>query len=223
MFFKLTLLFSRASSAIRRSSSLTVSQQHWTAGRRQEELYCPSPEPFVHPKSPPWFTAVMTAPLATVESTATIEDPPKQSLVEELLAPELQLPRCTVPDDLEPVLAFVSKAIEEQTGATGVTPHYRGIIDNLRLQQDVPMLYRLLLALRMSGSTLRLLTSTSSKHARLVHLVLKLDPFALDDQGLVDAHLHLLLAIVSSNTVFLVPTLTALWKLLTQKTGDDTR
>jgi len=113
---------------------------------------------------------------------------------------------------------------------------YRGILDALRKKNDPFMVRCLLLALRTgeSGSTLYRITSCSSLHAQLLHSVVKLDPYEVVDvqrqqQGedattfaspspmsydVVDAHFHLLLALVSSNSVFLVPVLTSLWKML---------
>lgn len=84
-------------------------------------------------------------------------------------------------------------------------------------------------------------SSRSNPHVPLVHQLVRFDPFkgipsareAADaappttpadgssppsflPYDMADAHLHLLLAIVSSNSVFLVPALTSIWKLLIQ-------
>jgi RNA polymerase I-specific transcription initiation factor RRN3 len=117
---------------------------------------------------------------------------------------------------------------------------YKGIIDAIRFKNDPVMLQRLLLALRTAGngSTLQFLASSASKHARLIHNIVRLNPFGIltpttivgADQGaqqspsvnydLADAYLHLMMALVSANSVFLVPTMTSLWKFLTFQVED---
>jgi len=160
------------------------------------------------------------------------------------------LPKCRAPppEEFQTVETFVAKAVREQhdnsrgrNDAVPVVDAYRGIVEALRKRDDPPMLHKLLLALRTAGggSTLNYLTCSSSRHARLIHLIVRFDPFfassvdenksttssppwagqALADLccDVADAHLHLVLAIVSSNSVFLVPALTSLWKLLTSE------
>jgi hypothetical protein len=156
------------------------------------------------------------------------------------------LPRCAVPcsEELQPVEDFVEAAILEQDGlAETASPvkNYKVILDCIRLKRDTDMLWKLLIALRTSGhgSTMHRLTSSNKKHARLIHPVLRLNPFELPakcasttttistpnssppslgpDYDLADAQLHFLAAVVSSNAVFLVPTLTFAWKLLTSQ------
>jgi len=148
------------------------------------------------------------------------------------------LPKCEMPNrkDYEPVETFVGNAVQEQHEKKDDNlplKAYKGIVDAIRFKNDPVMLQRLLLALRTAGngSTLHLLTSSSSQHARLIHNIVRLNAFELPktlvhttaeqggteqvDYSLADAHLHLLMALVSANSVFLVPTMTALWKLLT--------
>jgi hypothetical protein len=156
------------------------------------------------------------------------------------------LPRCAVPpsEELQPVEAFVEAAVLEQDAlAETASPvkNYKVILDCIRQKRDIDMLRKLLIALRTSGhgSTMHRLTSTK-KHARLIHPVLRLNPFEIPvmtgsgasssqgtppssppvlgpDYDLADAQLHFLAAVVSSNAVFLVPTLTSTWKLLTSQ------
>ena len=155
---------------------------------------------------------------------------------------EWTLPKCKLPppDEFGPVLTFVQNAVKEQHGRKNDTvpvASYRGIIEAFRFKNDLAMLRHVLLALRVSGGTLSLLTTSSTKHARLIHQVLRLNPFALAkpsklkggelsvdnsavDYDLADAQLHLLVAIVSSKSVFLTPTLTCLWKMLTLQQSD---
>jgi hypothetical protein len=156
------------------------------------------------------------------------------------------LPRCAVPlaADMQPVEAFVEAAVLEQDAlAETAAPvkNYKVILDCIRQKRDIDMIRKLLIALRTSGhgSTMHRLTSSNKKHARLIHPVLRLNPFELPakcasttttistpnssppslgpDYDLADAQLHFLAAVVSSNAVFLVPTLTFAWKLLTSQ------
>ena len=104
------------------------------------------------------------------------------------------------------------------------------------------MLYQVLLALRIAGSTLHQLTSFTKRHAHLVHLVFRVNPFlptkrALEtaakspdaatkfamfyDYSVADAFLHLVVALVSANTVFLSPALDAVWRLVVYGEGTD--
>jgi RNA polymerase I-specific transcription initiation factor RRN3 len=151
------------------------------------------------------------------------------------------LQKCQLPPrkEFEPVETFVANAVKEQheqKDDNSLMKSYKGIIDAIRFKNDPVMLQRLLLALRTAGngSTLHLLASSASKHSRLIHNIVRLNPFELPttdvgpDQGteqsvdyaLADAQLHLMLALVSANSVFLVPTMTSLWKILTfQITG----
>jgi hypothetical protein len=148
------------------------------------------------------------------------------------------LSKCQLPSrkEFEPVETFVATAVREQHElASDNMPikSYKGIIDAIRFKNDPVMLQRLLLALRTAGngSTLHLLASSSSKHAKLIHNIVRLNPFDITttdvgaDQGtqqsvdynLADAHLHLMMALVSANSTFLVPTMTSLWKILTSQ------
>jgi hypothetical protein len=151
------------------------------------------------------------------------------------------LPKCELPprDKFEPVETFVSTAVREQhelnmtNDSSTVVPilkkNYLAILEALRFKSDVPLLTTILLAMRTSRNTVHLLTA-SNKHARLIHQIVRFNPFELPvnrerrdsteaigvaiDFGLVDAHLSLIVALVSANSVFLVPATTALWKLL---------
>jgi RNA polymerase I-specific transcription initiation factor RRN3 len=146
------------------------------------------------------------------------------------------LSKCQLPPqkEFEPVETFVANAVREQHQLNSDNlpiKSYKGIIDAIRFKNDPVMLQRLLLALRTAGngSTLHLLASSSSRHARLIHNIVRLNPFDIPttavgaDQGtqasvdydLADAQLHLMMALVSANSVFLVPTMTSLWKILT--------
>jgi RNA polymerase I-specific transcription initiation factor RRN3 len=138
------------------------------------------------------------------------------------------LSKCQLPSrkEFEPVETFVANAVREQHELNSDNlpiKSYKGIIDAIRFKNDPVMLQRLLLALRTAGngSTLHLLASSSSKHAKLIHNIVRLNPFNITttdvgaDYNLADAHLHLMMALVSANSTFLVPTMTSLWKILT--------
>jgi hypothetical protein len=171
------------------------------------------------------------------QDEASNEAPPFISFTEKqeftILTMKLDLipTKCEIPpkEEFEPVEKFVEKAVREQhdhgDDAESQLPQYKGILDMLRIRKDRLMLHRILLALRTAGqgATLRLLTtSKTSKHARLMHNISRLNAFELPgpdkskeaDYDIVDAHFHLLRAIISSNTVYLVPTLRTLWRML---------
>ena len=141
------------------------------------------------------------------------------------------LPKCELPpaNDYAPVEAFVHKTVLEQNlqvNDNAPLKPYKGILDALRIKSDLALVTKILLALRTSGngSTLHLLASGPTKHARLIHHIVRFNPFESktdntdSDEALsfavADAHLHLLLALVSANSVYLLPTLNAMWKLL---------
>lgn len=177
----------------------------------------------------------MTA-VETLISTSSVElnavddtgENSKQSL-ESLLQENdrYRLPKCILPPPSEysPIEAFVEKAVREQheQHANDLVPtrSYKGILDAIRTKSDPDMLRCVLVALRASGNgaTLHNFTSSTTQHARLIHQIVRLD-VVLDDLHLLDAHFHLLLAMTSANTVFLVNVATALWKLLTSHYQD---
>jgi hypothetical protein len=146
----------------------------------------------------------------------------RRSLGGEHIDPLFVLPKCEMPskNEYEPVEIFVAQAITEQNKqASEATPtvQYKGLLDAVRFRKDPAMLRKLLLALRTSGNgtTLHFLTATSHKHARLIHAVFRINAFELPNDLMyhcADAQLHLILALVSANLVFLVPALSCLWK-----------
>jgi hypothetical protein len=171
-------------------------------------------------------------PPNSIETTVSVEQDDALRFV---------LSKCQLPprNEFEPVEIFVANAVKEQHQLNSDNvpiKSYKGIIDAIRFKNDPVMLQRLLLALRTAGngSTLQFLASSSSKHARLIHNIVRLNPFDIPiptpttavgvDQGtqqspsvnydLADAHLHLMMALVSANSVLLVPTMTSLWKIL---------
>ena len=146
--------------------------------------------------------------------------------------PRFVLRKCELPprSEFEPVENFVAAAIREQHEQKPddivSLKNYRGILEALRSKSDVGLLTKIMLAMRTSRNTMHLLTVTSSKHARLIHQIIRFNPFETKNEGdedknatdvdynLVDAHFCLVVTLVSANSVFLVPAATALWKLL---------
>ena len=164
----------------------------------------------------------------------------------ESVASRFVLPKCTLPphDEFQPVENFVARALGAQQGEADPKA-YRAVLDCVRRREDPPMLRKVLLALRTAGngSALHQLTLSSQKHAHLLHLLFRLDPFLppaslvtkqpdersertvkllqpIMDGSLAEAHLHLLLAVVSANSVFLTPGMNTLWRLIHQDLED---
>jgi RNA polymerase I-specific transcription initiation factor RRN3 len=118
--------------------------------------------------------------------------------------------------EFQPVETFVVNAIASKDSSK----EYRVMLDSIRKPRDPPTLCKVLLALR--GTTLYQLTGNPKTHAQLLHWLFRLDPFVKekheklpDFYSLADAHFHLLLALVSANSVFLDSGMSALWRLLT--------
>ena len=179
---------------------------------------------------------------ATEQTTASSSTEQSEGINSDDTIVELSIPKCEIPCNdpaYETVAQVVAAAVEEQdlhSVSNGRGPPmvdaYRGLVDTLRSKQDAEMMRYILLALRTSGQgkTLTYLTQSSEKHTPLVHLIVRLNPYELnnnDNQGvkadyaMADAQLHLLMALVSSNSVFLVPTMTALWKCLSNNKGEQ--
>ena len=138
---------------------------------------------------------------------------------------DMQLPKDPLPppEIFDPVQKFVANAIEgqekEKEGAPP-TRTYRALVDAFRFQKDREMLRNIILALRTSANGNTLILVTRPKHARLMHNIVRLNPFASPssseiDYSLADAHLNLLMAIVSAKSVFVVPVMLSLWKMVT--------
>ncbi len=154
---------------------------------------------------------------------------------------DYSLPRCLMPppSELQPIETFVMNAIQSQHSEAADPTHlqgYRAIIEGLKRHIDPPLLRMVLIALRTAGngSALNLITTHSTTHAQLVHWIFRFNPTlrpkiprdeehenlctVFYDGSLLDAHLHLILAMVSARTVNLVPALTSVWKMLSENT-----
>jgi RNA polymerase I-specific transcription initiation factor RRN3 len=156
---------------------------------------------------------------------------------------DLRLPPCPVPtrEDLERVEVFVTKAIQEHqedpesTTAFIPSKKYQALIEGFRTRQNLSLLTNVLISLRTTGSSLTMLASDVAKHARLIRLIIRFDPFkpvkvttttSNGETGasptkettinfdLVDALLHLFLALGTANSVYCAQILSALWELL---------
>ena len=156
--------------------------------------------------------------------------------------PRFFLPKCGSPpqQEMEVVAMFVSKAVREEHQKSGElkvsSKEYRAIGDAIRLQKDVQLLLKVLIALRTSA--LQYLSADTKIHARLIHLIMKFVPFpnrtvqsmltpmdpldeTVDNFDLADAHLNLMTALVSANSLYVVPAVTAVWKMLTFRITDS--
>jgi RNA polymerase I-specific transcription initiation factor RRN3 len=148
--------------------------------------------------------------------------------------------KCTMPppSELEPIETFVFNAIQSKHSDMPDPAHeqgYRAIIDALKRPVDPPMLRMVLIALRTAGNgaVLNRLTADALKHAQLIHWLFRFNSAlrptlaegeeneqlvgVLKDGSLLDAHLHLVLAMVSARTVNLVPALTAIWRMISEE------
>lgn len=112
-------------------------------------------------------------------------------------------------------------------------------------KDDSRLIHRILLAMRSAGngSSLGHIASTSNKHARLLHFIFKFNPFLMtptkqqqqqkqnsnddddncwSDYSIAIAHLNLIVALVSANSVLVHPAISALWKMLVSSTEETT-
>jgi hypothetical protein len=152
-----------------------------------------------------------------------------------------ELPKCTMPpqSELEPIETFVSNAIRSKHDLTDnptFKEGYRAIANALRRPEDPLLLKMVLLSLRTAGkgSTLYQLTTSATTHAQLTHLIFRLNsfqPIKLEDESeeklqpyrdysLADAHLNLMVALVSAKSVHAVPAMTVAWRMLTHMRSD---
>lgn len=154
------------------------------------------------------------------DSTIPDEAPLAASAFTAEAAREFVLPPCPqfARHEFQPVETFVRNAIACDDPNNNKA--YSVMVDAIRKHKDPPTLCKVLLALR--GTTLSQLSGNPKQHERLLHYLFRLDPFLKEKHeklpdlySLADAHLHLLLALTSANSVFLTPAMTALWRLVT--------
>mmetsp|Transcript_40534 Transcript_40534/g.116519 ORF Transcript_40534/g.116519 Transcript_40534/m.116519 type:complete len:781 (-) Transcript_40534:774-3116(-) len=155
---------------------------------------------------------------------------------------DYNLPKSYMPpqSELRPIETFVMNALQSQHSDAPDPAHvqgYRAILDALRRPVDPPMLRMVLIALRTAGNgtAVTMITNHPTVYAQLVHFLFRLDSTkrpkipsqseteeeefdklcaVYDDGSLLEAHLHLVLNLVSARTVHLIPALTAIWKIL---------
>jgi hypothetical protein len=196
-----------------------------TEQQQQEGVSVPS-----SPRDALQLMAISTAELSRAEGDSLQKQ--QQHPVTEV-DPLFVLPKCEPPTNVEPVEIFVAAAVQEHnSNETQFSIRYNSIVEAFRFKKDRDMMRKLLIALRTSALSM-LACSGNQKHAKLIHLIVRLNPFPVvtekeqietaatttcrEDYHLADAHLHLITALVSANSLFLVPAMTALWKLLTQQ------
>lgn len=147
------------------------------------------------------------------------------------------LPKCSLPphEKYRPVEEFVARAIKSRLEAPGdanAMKTYKVILEAIRRKEDASLLHMVFLAIRTAsnGSTLHHLSGNPTKHAHLLHVLLRFDPFTGNKEkdsepfrnySIADAYFQLVLALVSANSVFLVPSMTSMWKLLTAFNNTD--
>mmetsp|Transcript_19736 Transcript_19736/g.29298 ORF Transcript_19736/g.29298 Transcript_19736/m.29298 type:complete len:725 (+) Transcript_19736:91-2265(+) len=126
-------------------------------------------------------------------------------------------------EELKPIIDFIQSSVRDPSSHA-----YRSMIECVRIRDDAVMFYRLLIVLRINGPILHEITTSPKKHGQLLHAIFRLDPMVIpmrlqgnstyrslvESYKLTDAYFHLVIAIISSNSTFLIPGLTALWKLI---------
>ena len=152
--------------------------------------------------------------------------------------------------EIEPVERFVATAISSQheysssnvnntTGgqvdvkdAAKALESYRALAESLRRPEDPTMLQKIFVALR---TAVYQVACFADRHAQLIHLLFKFNPFDLPrilddasdetklpylDYSLADSYMHLMVAIISANSVHVVPFMSAIWRTLTLGRSD---
>lgn len=129
----------------------------------------------------------------------------------------------------ESVKSVTSQAFDQNSEAIKASlSGYKSILEAFRKKDDPILVKNILLALRTggNGTTLTSIISETKRHSNLLHLIFRLDSVDMNtnkdqaptktyiktDFGLMDAHLNLLVALVSANSVFLTPTLNTMWR-----------
>ena len=156
--------------------------------------------------------------------------------------------------EIEPIERFVATAISSQhehssnnvinTGgqvdikdAAKAMESYRALAESLRRPEDPTMVQKIFVALRTAGkgSSVYQVACFADRHAQLIHLLFKFNPFDLPrileeasdetkqpylDYSLADSYMHLMVAIISANSVHVVPFMSAIWRTLTLGRSD---
>jgi len=126
-------------------------------------------------------------------------------------------------EELKQIIEFIEPSVKDPSSLS-----YRSIIECVRVRDDAMMFYRLLIVMRINGPILHELTTSPKKHGQLLHAIFRLDPMIIpirlqgneaygslvESYKLTDAYFHLVIAIITSNSTFLIPGLTAFWKLI---------
>jgi len=173
------------------------------------------------------------------ESFPTPEEyePVEQYIVTSILTKHNSQPNTTINHTLKKLGVVPNRLTVDNRG-------YKALLLLLKKCDEPRMLFLLCLVLTHNGTALNILTSNPKCHAHLLHALFRMNPFGLREKpkdptnanakakpttelDLVDAHLGLIVSIVSSNTTFLIPALELCGRLLTvisssvEDTGHD--
>lgn len=155
------------------------------------------------------------------------------------------LPKCILPplSELEPIETFVLNAVRAMHEENPEPAHlqgYRAIIDTLRRPNDSSMIRNVLISLRTAGNgtVLTLIAGDATKHAQLIHVIFRFNSVrppkantkeegteekareeekikVYKEMHVMDAHLHLMLALVSAKPTHTNSIMKNVWKMLT--------
>jgi RNA polymerase I-specific transcription initiation factor RRN3 len=205
-------------------------------------MMTPSSEMTTSSTPSPETLGLATGSLDSNSKTSSALLTPEQALAGKFSGPlkrEYVMRKCVMPpqSELEPIETFVWNAIQSKHVDAPDPVHeqgYRAIMDALKRPVDPPMLRMVLIALRTAGNgtVQNQLTTNAVQHAQLIHWIFRFNSAfspnlaedneneqlfsVFKDGSLLDAHLHLVLAMVSARTVNLVPALTAVWRMLSE-------
>ena len=173
-------------------------------------------------------------------STMTVSEMPQTPISNETYT----LPKCILPplSELEPIETFVYNAVRamhEENPEPAHVQGYRAIIDTLRRPNDASMIRNVLISLRTAGNgaVLTLIASDATKHAQLIHVIFRFNSVrpprantkeedaeekareeekvkVYKEMHVMDAHLHLMLALVSAKPTHANSIMKNVWKML---------
>ena len=175
--------------------------------------------------------AIMTQATQNQTQTQTETADEHQSIV--FQPQHLTLPKCEVPEKeiMGPIEQFLVNAMKDVDGT-----NYNAVLQNVRRPDDAAMTYRMLIALRTTQGVLHQLV-TGDSHVRLLHLILRFDPFFIPKRlkgnaeygqlvnslKLTTAWLHLLVNLVSANSVYVPSVMKAIWNQIKIGTSNKGR
>lgn len=176
-----------------------------------------------------------------ITSTTAVQEFPKTPLSNDIYTlPKCVLPPLS---ELEPIETFVMNAVRSMHQENPEPAHvqgYRAIIDTLKRPTDTSMIRNVLISLRTAGNgvVLSSIASEPVKHAQLIHVIFRFNsvrpprvkgpPGVAEDEKtreeetikiykemhVMDAHLHLMLALVSAKPTHAISIMKNVWKML---------